>query len=267
MRYVDTSSGRVAYVEHGTGVPLFLLHANPGDRRDWDGVVEALACEHRVIALDWPGYGESPAPTPPSSASALGYAALLVEVLEALSRGPAVLIGNSLGGFAAASVALERPELVRALVLVDPGGFTKHDVATRAFVRLKGSEWLTRRIAGRFARRYLVRRNAWTRAMIDRADAEQEDPAQIAVDAAVWRSFLDPRHDLRTRARAIRASTLLVWGRFDPNVRASRDGAQARAALPAAQWALLDTGHAPQAEDPEAFLAVVLPFLRAVQCA
>lgn len=48
----------------GEGPPLLLLHANPGDHRDYDAVIPALAARFRVIALDWPGYGASMPPSP-----------------------------------------------------------------------------------------------------------------------------------------------------------------------------------------------------------
>jgi pimeloyl-ACP methyl ester carboxylesterase len=261
MSITQTSVGPVAWEERGSGPPLLLLSANPGDRRDWDAVIPDLARDHRVIAVDWPGHGESPAPEPPRSASAMMYATVLAELTAALGIEGAIVVGNSVGGYAAVRLALEHPARVARLVLVDPGGFTRHGFGSRAFCAFKGREWVTRRIAGRFARRYLRRRTPWTAAMIARADAERGNPAQVAVDAAIWRSFTDAAHDLRGRAGAIAQPTLLVWGRHDPVLRADRDGREARAAMPSARWVDLDTGHAPFAEDPDAFLAAVREFL------
>jgi pimeloyl-ACP methyl ester carboxylesterase len=262
---IETSQGPIAYTSLGEGAPIVLLHANPGDRRDWDGVLPALAKQHRVIAIDWPGYGDSPAPEPPRSASAFTFAALLREVLEQLDLPPAVLIGNSVGGYAAARVALDHPERVRALVLVDPGGFTRQNALTRAFCRLKGQEWMTRRISGHFARAYLRKRTPWTRQMIARADAERGNRDQVAVDAAIWRSFAEPDQDLRARARAVVQPTLLLWGTLDPVLPVFLDGRAARAAMPSARWVAIETGHAPHAEHPTAFLAAVQPFLAEVR--
>jgi pimeloyl-ACP methyl ester carboxylesterase len=246
----------VSYDDVGQGVPMVLLHANPGDRRDFAGIVPSLARTHRVLAIDWPGYGESPAPA--ESASAFLFAGVLRDWLERLALPPAILVGNSVGGFAALSVALERPELARGVVLVNSGGFTRHNLFTRTFTRAKGTEWLTRRIAGRFARHYLKRRNEITEAMIARADAEQNEPARVAVDAAVWRSFLDARHDLRAQVAKLKVPSLLVWGRHDPVLRIDRDGEEARRAL-GCEMIAMDTGHAPFAEDADAFLAAIAP--------
>ena len=253
----------LAWHASGDGRPLVLLHGNPGDHRDWDAVAPDLARDHRVIAVDWPGYGASPPPVPPSSASAMQFAERLGALAGALALEDAVVIGNSVGGYAAVRLALEQPARVGALVLVAPGGFTRHGLATRGFCAIKGREWVTRRIAGRFARRSLRGRTEVTAAMIARAEAGRADPAVVAVDAAVWRSFTDPAHDLRGRAGAVTQPTLLVWGRHDPVLRIDRDGAAARAAMPRAGFAALDTGHAPHAEDPGGFLAAVRPFLAA----
>jgi 3-oxoadipate enol-lactonase len=86
----------------------------------------------------------------------------------------------------------------------------------------------------------------------------------VAVDAAVWRSFLHPDHDLRTSAKQIVAPTLLIYGRYDPAIRFKQDGRNAQAAIAHAQLVVLPTGHEPFAEDPEAFLQVLEPFLQAV---
>jgi pimeloyl-ACP methyl ester carboxylesterase len=173
-------------------------------------------------------------------------------------------VGNSVGGFAAARLAVTRPERVRALVLVDSGGFTRHNAISRTFCRLKGRERVTRLVAHAFARWYLLKRNEHVAGILARARAERDQPARVAVDAAIWRSFLDPAHDLRELAGQIAAPTLLVWGKHDPVLPARRDGRTARASLPHAEYVELDTGHEPFAEAPAAFLAAVQPFLARV---
>jgi pimeloyl-ACP methyl ester carboxylesterase len=264
MHRIATRLGFIAYESHGEGPPLILLHANPGDRRDFAAVIPELARGFRVHALDWPGYGESPAPEPPARASAMAYADALEDFVAALAAGPAIFVGNSVGGFAAARLAITRPEAVRALVLVGSGGFTSVNAITRLFCRIKGSERVTRAVAGRFARYYLRARTADTAPILARADEERGVPWRVAVDAAIWRSFADPDHDLRARAAAIVAPTLLVWGARDPVLPLAKDGRNAERAIPGAELVALPTGHEPFAEDPPAFLAAVQPFLARV---
>jgi len=261
MPMIRTSLGSIAYERRGDGPPLVLLHGNAHDRHDYDAVLPALAREFAVFAVDWPGCGESPPPPAPHASTACGLADLLPEIVEGLDAAPAILIGNSVGGFSAARLALTHPALVRALVLVDSGGFTAHNAVSRAFCRVRGTEVVARLVAEAFPRFYLRRRTPTVQAMLARARAHRSDAAGIAIDAALWRSFIDPAHDLRTRASAIRVPTLLVWGRHDP-VLPLRDAEAARRALPHARFVEMDTGHVPFAEDPEGFLAAALPFLR-----
>jgi len=262
MRTISTSLGPVAYERTGAGLPVVLLHANPGDRRDFAAVAPALAREFDVVAVDWPGYGDSPAPAAPHDITAVAFADLLPEIVTRLGIAPAILVGNSVGGFAAAQLAITHPALVRALVLVDTGGFTAHTPLSRAFCRLKGTETGTRLLAAALARRYLRRRTPTVEAMLARAHTHARNATAVTIDAALWRSFVAPAHDLRARAAAIAVPTLIVWGRRDPLLRWDRDGANARRAMPHARFVALDTGHAPFAEDPVAFLEALLPFLR-----
>jgi pimeloyl-ACP methyl ester carboxylesterase len=98
MPTVNLPSGVVHYVELGQGVPLILLHANPGDSSDFEAVIPALAQHYRVLALDWPGYGRSAVPDQLKVVSAHFFYNILREFLKALALPPALFIGNSLGG-------------------------------------------------------------------------------------------------------------------------------------------------------------------------
>ncbi len=262
MLSVETRTGRVAIEARGSGPPLLLLHANPGDHHDYDAVVPALAVRYRTLAVDWPGFGASPPPASPRSASAMWMAAVLEDLVHRLQLEPVILVGSSVGGYAAARLAIEHPERVRALVLVDSGGFTPYNVLKRLFCWFKGSEFVSRRMAGRFAKFYLRRRNPLVEQIIARTYAGQSNLARVAIDAAIWRSFLHPDHDLRQRAAKIMAPTMLIWGREDPVLPVGTDAQAAQRCIPGARLVVLDTGHEPFAEDPETFLAAVEPFLK-----
>ena len=115
MPYATLSKGRVHYSESGQGVPLVLLHANPGDSRDFEAIVPSLAQRHRVLALDWPGYGLSDPLADPGSASIADFQEALREFIAALSLPPVVLLGNSIGANVAARLAIDAPQQVRGL--------------------------------------------------------------------------------------------------------------------------------------------------------
>lgn len=260
MSLIQLEGGVLHVDEQGAGEPLLLLHANPGDPRDFDAVLPALSEQYRVLRVSWPGYGWSPAPEPPASATAMLFAGLLEQLVLKLDLRGLRIIGNSVGAFAAACLAISQPERVQALVLVSPGGFTAHGFFTRDFCRFKGREYVTRALNGFMARLYLRHKTPVTQAMRERARREQRSPAAVAVNAALWRSFIHPDHDLREAAKVIRARTLVIGGKRDPLIPA-QESRTAAAVIPGAHCIILPCGHAPFAELPELFLAVVLPFL------
>src|SRR5262245_8400190 len=129
MPTLQTSLGTISYTDEGSGPPLLLLHAALHDHTDFDTVHADLAQGRRVLTLDWPGHGASPLPSTPLRAVQFGD--LLVEFADRLDLRNLVVIGNSVGGYAACRLALERAERVSGVVLVNTGGFTPHSTATR----------------------------------------------------------------------------------------------------------------------------------------
>jgi len=256
---IKLSTGPVHFIEAGSGNPLVLLHANPGDSRDFEEIIPALSKTYRVIALDWPGYGSSPLNTHPCSVDVMFYYHLLYEFLDCMALSRAVFIGNSLGGNVAARLASRRPERVAGLVLVSPGGFTTPSWITRGFCKLQGSAWSLSPY--RFASFYLKKRSKAVQAMLERARGEQSLPAMLALNRSIWRSFARPENDLRESAKEIVARTLLVFGDRDPVISAHTDGSNAARAIGTSRTVTMPCGHAPFAELPEQFLDEVLPFI------
>ena len=251
---------RLSYRSEGEGPVMVLLSANPGDSRDFDAIAPQLAQRFRLIRLDWPGYGSSPAPQPPTQAGASHFLECFDAFMKGLDIREVHLLGNSVGANVAVRYALRQPQRVRSLVLVSPGGFTAHNALTRAFCALQGQVWFKRLLGSGFTRYYLRRRNPWTQAMIARAGHEQATGEALQVNAAVWRSFLEPQHDLRSAAGALRIPTLVVSGKHDPVLPPKTDGRNAASAIPGARQVVLDCGHAPFAELPEQFLETINGF-------
>src|SRR5918994_926877 len=110
----------------GSDKPVMLfVHGLSGTWQNWLLNIPAFLDTHRVIAPDLPGFGESPMPR--EKISIQGYARILDELLDALGVDSAVVVGNSMGGFVAAELALSFSTRVERLVLVSAAG-------TRGFV-------------------------------------------------------------------------------------------------------------------------------------
>jgi pimeloyl-ACP methyl ester carboxylesterase len=101
----------------GAGPTVVVLHGLAGCAGEFTALAARLSATHRVVAVDQRGHGAST--RRPASMSRAAYTADAVAVLETV--GPAVLLGQSLGGHTAMLVAAARPDLVRALVLVEAG--------------------------------------------------------------------------------------------------------------------------------------------------
>lgn len=259
MPAVETRTGPVSYSDGGAGPVVVALHAALHDGRDFDPVAAELRRYYRVIAVDWPGHGESPAPRPPFAASAALYADVLEDVVAALDLPPAVFIGNSVGGFCAARLAITEPNRVAGLVLVDTGGFLGSPV-TNAYCRLLGVPAVLRRVLPRFVRSYMQAASTDDHIVLQRVSRRAATPDGVALAAALWRSFADPAANLRSQAHRISAPTLIVWGAKDTAI-PIRFGRSAHTAIAGSRLEVLSTGHLPFSSQPDRFLRLVEPFL------
>lgn len=119
-RFVQTSAGLVHVVEQGDGPPIILVHGLGGQIGNYSyGVIERLAGDYRVIAIDRLGAGYSQ-PMPTAFNGVRRHAAIVAEVMAALDVGPALIVGHSLGGAVSLALTLDHPELVRGLSLIAP---------------------------------------------------------------------------------------------------------------------------------------------------
>ena len=118
---MKTDSATISIDVAGSGPPLALIHGLGTNRAIWRMVIPSLADRHRVLAPDLPGFGES---APAGDGFELEAAADAVgDALASSSAEPVDLVGHSLGGAVALTLASRRPDAVRRLVLCAPAGF------------------------------------------------------------------------------------------------------------------------------------------------
>src|SRR2546430_16298298 len=124
LRDVEIAGRRVNYVDLGSGdgPPIVFVHGLAGVWQNWLENIPRFAQERRVIVPDLPGFGGSEMPA--EKISIPGYGRFIEALCDQLDLGEVVVIGNSMGGFVSAEVAIQFPERVERLVLVSAAGVT-----------------------------------------------------------------------------------------------------------------------------------------------
>src|SRR4051794_12588436 len=108
VQVAQLAHGRVRFVERGDGSPLLLIHGLGGNWQSWLSNIDGLAADHRVIAVDLPGFGTSDAFRGPVSMAR--HADTLVELLDERGIERAALAGNSMGGLLTIETAVRHPD-------------------------------------------------------------------------------------------------------------------------------------------------------------
>ncbi|MBY0500870.1 MAG: alpha/beta hydrolase [Alphaproteobacteria bacterium] len=118
-KFIETSSGRVAYYEtSGNSKPIILIHGNSCSKEYMIKQLDALGLKYKMIAIDLPGHGESSNALNPSKNYTLtGYAQVVAEVIQKLNLKPVILVGWSLGGHIALEMMAGNPELLQGVLI------------------------------------------------------------------------------------------------------------------------------------------------------
>jgi pimeloyl-ACP methyl ester carboxylesterase len=112
-----SDGGTVRLLEAGSGAPVLLIHGVGLRAEAWAPQIDALASLARVVAVDMPGHGES---TPLSVGARLPeFVAWAARVIESLNVGPLSVAGHSMGALVAKGLAVEHPNLVRRVALLN----------------------------------------------------------------------------------------------------------------------------------------------------
>jgi pimeloyl-ACP methyl ester carboxylesterase len=248
-RTVPTSFGDVpvTLTERGQGAPLLLLHGGAGPD-SVAGFADLLAARYplRVLTPVNPGFGGTPRPPKLDSMSKL--AEVYEELLAQLGLTGVTVMGSSIGGWAAAEVALAAGERAGRLILVDAAGLDSAEHPIADFFSLTLDQVVDLSYAHPDAHR--IDLSAMT-------DAQRAIAAgnRAALEIYGGRSMTDP--GLAARLAGLTLPTLVVWGESDRMITPAY-GRQYAAAIPGAEFHLVaDAGHLPQIEAPEALLALV----------
>lgn len=271
---VQVNGQQIHYYEAGqAGSPVVLLHGGGVDSAliSWSEILPGLAAQHRVIAPDLPGYGQSDKPWVEYSMAY--YLDFLRRFLDALQLEKVSLAGLSLGGGIALGFTLDFPERVEKLVLVDSYGilsYLPYHKLTYFYVHTPLNEfsyWVLKRD------RNLVRQSL-TAGIYDPANITDEmlDEVLRAVrDPSAGRAFMSFQRSeyfwngLRTddtrRLGEIHIPTLILHGDHDETVPV-KWAERAHAAIQNSRFVLLkNRKHWSLRDQPEEIVAILLGFL------
>ncbi len=269
LHRVQLPGAEVNYAEIGEGEPVLFVHGLAGCWRNWLENLPHFGRNHRAIALDLPGFGDSPMPSWPIDMPA--YGRLIHDFCEKLGIDRvAALVGNSMGGFVSTEAVIEQPTRFERLMLVSAAGISFAELEGRwvetrvvAFETLapllatRRRTWLTRAKGRRFAFGNLVH---YPNRIRPELLAEQMEPglrSPAFADAIRAIGGYDTRH----RLTEIEIPTLVVWGLNDRIVPVEAAIGYHRL-IPESRLELFErTGHVPQMERPARFNALLDDFL------
>jgi haloacetate dehalogenase len=118
-RYAQANGIRIAYDRTGQGFPLVALHGFPRNRRVWSKLSPLIQSRFEVLAPDRRGYGDSDRPADPASYANATMARDVLDLLEQVSIGEFVVLGHDKGAPTAQRIAMDHPDRVRGLVILD----------------------------------------------------------------------------------------------------------------------------------------------------
>jgi 3-oxoadipate enol-lactonase len=264
MTFLEAEGFRLHYKIHNpagrSGPPVVLLHGLGSCGDDWLLQVPALTPHHGVITPDLPGHGESGAP--PSGLTIAALARSVAGLLDSRDARRAHIVGLSLGGVVALQLAVDRPELLSSLVLVNafprlrrhPGGLVRGMVRIGLLAAAPMS-WTGRWVAGGL---FPGEGKAALREVAAQRIASNSRLPYLRTVGAIL------RFDLSRRLGEIHVPTLVLAGAEDRTVPLASKVELARGIEGARLEVIEGSGHATPIDAPEAFNAALLRFLEEV---
>jgi pimeloyl-ACP methyl ester carboxylesterase len=247
--------------------PIVLIHGTSASLHTWDGWVEVLKEQRRVIRFDLPAFGLT-GPDPQNNYSIEHYAEVVIAVLDKLAVKKTVLAGNSLGGNIAWATAVFHPDRVSKLILVDASGYPYDPESVPLAFKLSQNP-----IASRLLK------NVLPKSLVEKSVKNVYANPDLVTDELVERYYelalregnrnaLKARFEqtlpgaLADKISTINVPTLLIWGKKDKLI-PLKFGKKFAQEIPNSQLIIFDDlGHVPHEENPQTTVSAVINFLK-----
>ena len=261
MSYFENDGCQLHYEDFGHGMPVVLVHGLGSSTRDWEYQIPALAAHYRVVALDVRGHGRSDKPRERYSIAT--FADDVAALIEHLGLIDVHLVGISMGGMIGFQLAVDRPELLRSLTIVNSGPEVKAhspgdylEIAKRwTLSRLLSLDSIAKAL-GRLL--FPLPEQAELRRKIEERWPQNDKRAYLAaLDAIIgW--------GVRGRLGRILCPTLVITADRDYTPVAKKEAYVKE--LPNARLVIIENSrHATPLDQPERFNATLLDFLAEVE--
>ncbi len=246
--------------------PIVLLHGTSASLHTWDGWADALKGERRVIRMDLPGFGLT-GPMPDGDYRLTRYVSFVIALLDQLGVQQAVLAGNSFGGNLAWKVAVDHPQRVSKLVLVDAAGYPfdpasmpiGFKIAQIPALRPMMEHTLPRSMIESSVRNVYGDPSKVTPELVDRY---QELTLRAGNRGALVERFRQsPSGEFTAQIPQVHQPTLILWGGQDRLIPPD-NALHFQRDIAGSRLVMFDAlGHVPHEEDPVQTVAAVQDFL------
>lgn len=253
--FFNTPLGDVHYIDNGKsdGPPVVLLHQTPRSVDEFAEVIPILAAEHRVLAVDNPGYGCSD--IPPRQPTVEEYADTIVALLDHLGIEIAHLVGHHTGAILAVDIAARHPDRVERLALSGPHYM---DEEMREMLHKISVQWRVQPDGSHMTEKW------------DKFSGWVDDPKVVhrvvtdllrAGETSEYGHFACADYRMEDTLPLVKAPALLIVGENDPFANHPKNAIFAET-IPDTETVLLEGGVFLPTESPEPFAAAVLEYLR-----
>lgn len=264
-KFIEVDGIKLHYQEKGSGTPLVLIHGYGSSVYTWRNIFEPLSEHFRVIAIDLKGFGFSEKPD--GDYTRREQAVLVQKFLDKLKIEKAWFAGSSMGGEVSLNVALQNPNRVEGLILIDSAGVKS----------VKGSSFTPSRFEITFVGRAFVAvallsdnlvRTSLERSFYDDSKVTKEvvktyyQPLQTnnGQKAAVYAQQQWDLYPIEDELSKIKVPTLIIWGAEDV-VTPLAGGKKMNASIENSKFVIFkNCGHLPAEEMPQKTVEEILKF-------
>ena len=266
--FISVKNIDIHYRDEGNqtdSIPIILIHGTGASLHTFDDWTNKLKYSKRVIRLDLPAYGLT-GPFVDRDYSILNYTSFLKEFLETLDIKQCIIAGNSLGGEIAWNFALEKPDIVKKLILINSGGFPSSSKSVPIAFRLAQTPVINKVV--RFITPFFIVKSSVENVYFDKSkvtDSLVERYFDLCLREGNRQAFID-RLGIGKRNNYINISnikqpTLILWGADDLLIPVE-NAYKFQNSLPNNKLVILEnSGHVPMEENPFESIKHVIEFL------